>query len=129
MNISLEIKLIKTFVKKEKQDRYIQFVSSETRRGSFISELSHFNDFKWEKFDEVRKDEAQEIEKRLKALNIKSNKCYVISEEEEIDKKIFDFKEVIQIISLPPSILVFEDAKLIYYEGEPPYNRYISKVK
>jgi hypothetical protein len=27
------------------------------------------------------------------------------------------------------TILVFGDAKLIYFEGEPPKNRYISKTR
>jgi hypothetical protein len=128
MSQSLEVEVIKRFVSKEKQSRYIQFVSSEKTRSKFVFDLPHFNAFKWELLDEVHKDEAQEIEKRLKALNIKAKECYVISENPDIDQKIMPFEEVLEEIGGMATILVFGEAKLIYYEGEPPKNRYISKM-
>jgi hypothetical protein len=128
MNQSLEIEVIKKFVTKEKQSRYIQFVSSERTRSRFVYELPHFNAFKWEQLDEVHKDEAHEIQKRLTAFNIKSKECYVISENPDIDQKILAFDEALKEIGSMATILVFGDARLIYYEGEPPKNRYISKM-
>ena len=128
MNQSLEIEIIKKFVTKDKQSRYIQFVTSEKSRDRFIFELPHFNHFKWEMFDEVHKNEAAEIKARLNALKIKNNNCYVISENPEIDQKIILFEEALKEIGSMGTILIFEEAKLIYYEGEPPKYRYISKI-
>ena len=48
MTIPLEIKMIQRFVSQNKQDRYIQFVSSNKTRHKFIRELPHFNDFNWQ---------------------------------------------------------------------------------
>jgi hypothetical protein len=128
MNQSLEIEVIKRFVIKEKQSRYIQFVNSEKTQDKFIFELPHFNHFKWEMFDELHKNEAAEIKECLHALKIKINNCYVISENPEIDQKIIHFEEALQEIGCMGTILIFEEARLIYYEGEPPKNRYISKI-
>jgi hypothetical protein len=78
--------------------------------------------------DEIRKNEAEEILSRLKALNIKNKDCYVISGNPAIDRKIIPFDEALEEIGGMATILVFGEAKLIYFEGEPPKNRYISKV-
>lgn len=128
MSQSLEVEVIKRFVSKEKQSRYIQFVSSEKARRRFVSDLPHFKAFKWELLEEVHKNEAQEIEKQLKTLNIKAKECYVISENSDIDKKVMPFDKALKEIGSMATILVFEEAKMIYYEGEPPKNRYIGKT-
>jgi hypothetical protein len=90
--------------------------------------LPHFNAFKWEQLDEVHKEEAQEIDRRLKAMNIKSKECYIISENPHIDQKVLAYDDALEEIGSMATILVFGNAKLIYYEGEPPKNRYISKI-
>jgi hypothetical protein len=79
--------------------------------------------------DEVHKNEAAEIQSRLKALNIKAKDCYVISENPDLDQKVIPYDEALEEIGSMPTILVFGDAKLIYFEGEPPKNRYISKIR
>ena len=129
MNQRLEIKVIQKFVAKDKQSRYIQFVSSEKNRAKFIIELPHFNHFRWELLEEVHKEEAQEIQKRLKALNIKGTECYVISENRDIDQQTLFFDKALAEIGGMATILVFGDAEMIYFEGEPPKNRFISKVR
>ena len=48
MNPALEIKLIKNFVVKEKQERYIQFVGSKKARPKVIRDLGHFRHFELE---------------------------------------------------------------------------------
>jgi hypothetical protein len=130
MSQSLEIKLIQKYITKDKQSRYIQFLSSKKHRYKFIKDLPHFNHFKWELLEEVHKEEAQEIQRRLKALNIKTTDCYVISENPVIDQKTLPFDEATQEISDMDmaTILVFGDAEMIYFEVEPPKNRYISKM-
>lgn len=128
MNLSLEIKVIQKYIVKDKQSRFIQFVSSEKKRDKFVSELPHFNYFKWELFDEVHKEEVQEIYRRLKTLNIKRKDCYIISENPEIDQKILPLDEALEELGGMATILVFGDAEMIYFEGEPPKNRFISKI-
>jgi hypothetical protein len=128
MSQSLEIEVIVKFVAKDKQSRYIQFVSSEKSRNKFINDLSHFSHFKWELLDELHKDEAKEVEQRLKSLNISSKECYVISENPEIDQRILPFEKAFEEIGGRATILVFGHAKMIYFEGEPPKNKYVSKI-
>jgi hypothetical protein len=128
MNKPLEIKVIQKYVAKDKQTRYIGFVSSEKTRHKFINELAHFSHFKWKLLEEVHKEEAREIQERLTALNIKTKDCYVISENPAINQKTLPFGEVLQEIRGTATLLVFENAELVYFEGEPPKNRYISKL-
>jgi hypothetical protein len=129
MNQPLEIIVIQKFVAKDKQSRYIQFVSSEKNRNKFISILPHFNHFRWELMEEVHKEEAQEIQMHLKLLNIKGTDCYAISENPDIDQKTLSFDEALTEIRGMATILVFGDAEMIYFEGEPPKNRFIGKVR
>ena len=128
MSQSLEIQVIKKFVTKEKQSRYLQFISSQKSRSKFVFDLPHFSHFKWELLDEIYKNEAEEIKLRLKAVNIKTKDCYVISENSDIDQQVLPFDEALPEIGNMATILVFGEARLIYFEGEPPKNRYISKV-
>lgn len=128
MSLSLEIEVIKKFVTKEKQFRYIQFISPIRTRSKFVYELPHFSHFQWELFDKVHKNEVEEIQSRLKALIIKNMDCFVISENSDIDQKVIPFDETLDEIGSIATILVFEDAKMIYFEGEPPKNRYICKI-
>ena len=126
----MEIAVIKKFVTKDKQDRYIQFLSSNKTRKKFLNVLPHFKDFKWNLFEELSNE--HDILSKLQALNFKVNDCYVISEDSEIDEKILSIKEVLNKIGGYrdyATILVFGNADMIYFEGEPPHNRYISKFK
>jgi hypothetical protein len=81
----------KKFVIKNKQSRYIQFVSSEKNRSRLVSDLPHFSHFKSELLDEVHKNEAEEINLRLKALKIRGKDCFIISENTDIDQKVIRY--------------------------------------
>ena len=128
-NIDLEIKVIKKFVISTKQDRYIQFVSSPKNRHKFISDLSHFNFFKWDLFEAVNGIEGQIILQVLKKNNVVDTTCYVISENSDIDTKTLDIKEAVtETVGLGMgTILVFGDADIIFFESETMNTRYISK--
>ena len=128
MNIPLEIKVIEKFIRKEKQERYKQFVSSTKARIKFIKELPHFRDFKWDLLQEVNENEKQTIFQAFNSLQNYKSTCYVISENALIDQKELSISEAIEIVgSDMATILVFGDANMIYFEGEAPKNRYISK--
>lgn len=128
-NADLEIKVIKRFVDKAKQDRYIQFVSSHKNRHKFINDLSHINFFQWDKFEPVKGIEEQVILKTLKESGVADKTCYVISENTDIDAKILDTKKAISdtVGYGMGTILVFGDADIIYFESETMNTRFISK--
>lgn len=129
MNTELEIAVIEKFVRKEKQARYKQFISSIKNRKKFLSELPHFKDFRLELFEEVRVNEREIIFNKLKSLKSNQNTCYVISENSTIDQKQILVEEAISFLDSDlATILVFGQAEMIYYEGEPPNNRLISKI-
>jgi hypothetical protein len=128
-NADLEIKVIKKFVDKSKQNRYIQFVSSSKNRHKFISDLSHFNFFKWDLFEAVKGNEEQTIIQALQKNAVADKTCYVISENNNIDTKTLDTKEAISetVGYGMGTILVFGDADMIYFESETMNTRYMSK--
>jgi hypothetical protein len=49
--------LIKKFVIKNKQDRYLTFLEKDKTRKKFINELYHFKDFNWKLFREISGNE------------------------------------------------------------------------
>ena len=131
--MTLEIKMIRKFVIKNKQERYISFVSSVKNRAKFIAALPHFKDFQWDKFSELYGNEYKylsEITSRLKLLEGVSSLCYIVSEDSSIDTKSIDLFTIFNehlLISGFATILVFGNADLIYYHDEQP-DIYISKV-
>jgi len=128
-NVDLEIKVIKNFVDKEKQDRYIQFVSSPLNRHKFINDLAHFKFLNWDLFIPVNKNEELLILNTLRQNNLPSKTCYVISENQDIDKKTTDIKDAIKetVGHGNGTILVFGEADMVFFEGEEMNTRYISK--
>jgi hypothetical protein len=128
-NLSLEIEVIKKFVDKTKQDRYIQFISTAKNRHKFINQLSHFNFLKWEKFDKVENNEEQTILATLQKNKVVNKRCYIISENKNIDTRTLDVQEAISetVGYGMGTILVFGNADIIYYESEEMNTRYISK--
>lgn len=129
MDIQLEFEVIEKFVQKEKQARFKQFILSPKNRKKFLKELSHFKYFKLEMFDEVKNDEKDAIFHRLKSLRGDHKSCYIISENSAFDQKQLLIEEAISILDSDlATILVFGKAEMIYYEGEPPNNRLISKL-
>jgi hypothetical protein len=128
MNTQLEIEVIEKFVRKEKQSRYKQFISSDKNRRKFVRELSHFKDFKLEMFEEIKDNQGDIILRQLKLIKGDRNNCYVISENAVIDQKQLSIEEAISFLDSDlATILVFGKAEMIYYEGESPNNKFISK--
>lgn len=125
----LEIKVVENFVEKDKQDRYIQFLSSIKTRHKFIDSLPHFKHFKWEYFEQVKGQETVFVHNRLNQAKIDVSKCYVISENTDLDTEILDIVSAMDEIAGygMASIVVCGDAEIIYFEDEGKNNRYISK--
>jgi folylpolyglutamate synthase/dihydropteroate synthase len=123
MNLPLEIRVIEKFFKKEKQDRYITFVSSKKNRKKFIETLSHLKDLQLDLFKEVNTFDPEQI-----ANYNAAQACYVISEDSSLDQTFLAVENINELTDSGNAfILVFGEAEQIYYEGEPPFNRYMSK--
>ena len=127
-NIELENKVIKRFVIKAKQDRYLTLIKSEKTRLKFINDLSHSNFLQKDLFDKVEGNEYEFIKQRIKVLGNPKD-CYVISENQHIDKKRLDIDTALTetIGADLGTLLVFGDAEILYSEAEGFNNRFISK--
>lgn len=126
--IELESKVIKRFVIKDKRDRYLNFISKDKTRDKFTSELAHFNDLDFRLFEEVKGEERKMIKDKIKVLP-KLMDCYLISEDSALDGKRMTVDEALRetIGRGMGTVIVFGDAEIIFYEGEGPSNRWISK--
>ena len=121
--------LIKRFVVKQKQDRYLQFIKDNKRRQNFTNQLAHFGDLKYNLFEEVKGDERTFVKNKIKSY-LKIRDCYLISENFKIDQQRLDIDIALdEIIGLGMgTLVVFGDAELMYYEAEWPSDRWISKA-
>lgn len=128
MSRDIEKKVIERFVVKTKRDRYLSFVESDKTRHKFISELAHFCDLRQERFDEISKDEEKVIKDRIKDLG-KIKDCYLISENSNLDRKRLDIDTALNLTigQGMGTLIVFGDAEIVFYEGEGPSDRWISK--
>jgi hypothetical protein len=106
----------------------LNFCKSQKTRTKFTKELSHFRDFRQDQFEEVRNDERKIIRDRIKSLSNKKD-CYLISESFKLDKQRLDIDSALnEIIGQGiGTLIVFGDAEIVYYEGEGPSDRWISK--
>lgn len=127
-NVQLETKVIKRFVNKNRQDRYLQFILTQKNRQKFINELPHFQDFIWSLFKHIDKNEEQITLMMLKKNRLKDKSCYVISFDPIIDTQIMEVTEAIKEVvnNNMGTILVFGDAEIVLYGGEEIKSRYIS---
>lgn len=121
-----EQNFIKKFVIKDKQERYLGFLSKDKTRCKFTKELSHFKDLNWKLFTEIIGNAKQLIASQVKSdKNIST--CSVISMNPEYDGKILPVDEAIEnAIGIEGTILIFGNAEIVYYEGEAPKKRFIS---
>ena len=128
MNIDIETKIIERFVNKGKKDRYLTFIKSDKSRIKFIKELAHFHDLRQDLFEEVKGDVYHTIINRVNSLNRRTD-CYLISESSALDQKRLDINTALKEIigNGMGTLIVFGDAEMVYYEGEGPSDRYISK--
>ena len=127
--LDIETKVIKRFIIKDKQDRYLQFIKDDRLRQNFTNELAHFLDLKYDLFEEVKGDERAFIKNRIKSLP-KIKDCYLISEDTALDQQRIDVDTALsKIIGFGMGALLgFGDADLIYYESEGPSDRWITKT-
>lgn len=122
----LEVLTIRKYFRKEKSDRYVEFVSRSRSRSKFIGRLAHLNDLDFGKFRKLSNNEASQI--REMARNAKFDICYAISENKRIDGQFLDIESAIKdtIGYGMGTLLVFGSAEVVFYEGEEANDRWIS---
>ncbi len=128
MQAEAEQSLIKKFVNKDKQERYLRFVAKEKTRWKFLNELHYFKDFNWKLLHEIPGNEnvRDAIIAKVKGKKDISS-CYVISYHSQYDGKLYSVDNAINnLIGIEEIILIFGNADIVYYEGEAPNNRYLS---
>lgn len=129
VNKQILTEIIKLFVIKEKQLRFLDFIESPKRYPDFLDEL--LNDprnLKEELIIEApnNQQDTDSIVKMLKKLGAK-NKAYLVSQNDENDGKIGNLEEVIDLIGTEGFAYCL-DTKLAYYEGHENW-RYILCIK
>lgn len=130
MNTLLELAFIERFVLAHKRARYVGFVSSVRARPRFIAALPHFRYFDEGLFDEVNSFSDPLVQERLAALGAAGKTCYILSENKAIDGTTISVEEAYRHTGGDGGlVLLFGACNLVYYEGEPPYNRYVSKLR
>ena len=91
--------------------------------------LYHGQDLDTRQFQDLRGASLHETDAILrKAKSLKNgDKCYFISVNKELDGQEMSLTEAIQkIVNQEGTLLLFGDGADAYWEGEPPYNRYLS---
>ena len=116
-----EIEIIKSFVVKNRQERYLKLLSNEKGRKKFLQSLAHFKDFDEKYIQRFKPNKHNQffISDYL-IRNGDSENCYLISEKPEMDTKQGEITIAISevlgygigtIVSVIPG-------RLAYYEGE-----------
>ena len=110
-----------------KQSRYLSFLSNYKNRKKLIEKLYHFNDLNWQLFREIKGNE-NEWELILNKINTKKfSECNIISTIQELDGKTIPAAELNKgIVENEGLILIFDNAEMVYYQGESPGKRFIS---
>jgi len=91
--------------------------------------LPHFKDFRLELFDELHGDISHIIQEQLQRIKGVKSHCYVISDNPATDQQDMPVGAALDAtVGYGAAILVFGDAEMIYFEGESPNNRLLSKL-
>jgi hypothetical protein len=125
-----EILLIKQFVVKDRQDRYLNLLQTDKGRNKFKSYISHFKDLnKKYCIPAYTLHSHVELYDLLK-LEGAPNTCYIISENSKYDLRFLDITDAgKQLFSSGISFfLSCIPGKLAYYEGEDINERFLLKA-
>jgi hypothetical protein len=130
-DINLETKVIRKFVLKEKQERYLTFIQKDKTRYKFLNDLYHPTFFRVDLFKQISgQHESDEIKEVIQQLNVSD--CYIISTNRDIDGKRMDtdraLKEALSDWADRGTLLIFGDAEIVYREHEGPKDRWISRL-
>jgi hypothetical protein len=125
-----ELLLIKTFVTKERQERYLNLIATEKGRKKFRTYLSHFSDLN-DKYciphSLVSYPQLYDLLKSEGAPDV----CYVISENSKYDLKTLPIMDATKQLfnSGIAFFLSCVPGRLVYYEGEDSTRRFVLSAK
>ena len=129
VNKELLTEVIKLFVIKEKQSRFLEFIDSPKRYHNFVDEfLNDPRNLKSDLITEIpnNQQEFKDIAAKLKEFGAK-DKAYLISRNDEDDGKIGRLEDILGLVYTEGFIYCLE-TKLGYYEGHENW-RYILSAK
>jgi hypothetical protein len=125
-----EILLIKRFVVKDRQERYLNLMSTANGRNKFKTYLAHFKDLDGKFCQPVHLlPSSSELVDLLRSAG-SPDLCYVISENPRYDMKTLPLADAGQHLynSGIGFFLSCIPGKLAYYEGEEPHQRFLLKA-
>lgn len=127
-----EFQFIQGLLDPKKKERYESLYNSIKSRKKFVHALAHNNVFNVRYIHKLKSSEDS-VENTLKALTSKgaSNIGYVISEDSQLDRKVMPIEDALIKIrwSMRASVVCCIPGKLLYYEDEPPSQRYLIEAK
>lgn len=130
MNQDLESLFINRYVIKNKRQRYLDFIGNPKRRGAFLEMLYHGQDLNFSLFQQLKGNYQQGVDAIFnKAGTVKGgDKCYIVSVGSVLDgKQIFTTEAIERLVCNEEGFLIiFGELEVVYYEGEPPHNQYLS---
>jgi len=125
-----EILLIKTFVIKDRQERYLNLIATEKGRKKFRTYLSHFRDLNSKLCSSLHTlQSASELHDILKSAGA-GDLCYIISENSKYDMRSLPVMDATKQLfnSGIAFFLSCIPGKLAYYEGEDTNQRFILRA-
>jgi hypothetical protein len=125
-----ETLLIKNFVIKDRQERYLNLMATAKGRKKFRTYLAHFKDLESKFCQPVHKlQHSSELIVLLRSAG-SPDLCYVISENSEYDMKTLPLADAVQRLfnSGFAFFLSCLPGKLAYYEGEERYQQFLLKA-
>jgi hypothetical protein len=125
-----ELLLIKQFVIKDRQERYLTLIETGKGRKKFRNYISHFKDLNSKYCTPVHTLQSHIQLYDILKLEGAPNACYIISENSKYDMRSVDIMEAGKQL-FASGIAFFLSCipgKLAYYEGEEANERFILKA-
>lgn len=126
--MSPEVMIVSAFVISSRRSRYLSILESKQGRNKFRAKLAHFHDFdpRFIRHIPPIRQNSKDIEAMLRSLGA-PNKCFVISEADEIDASEADLRGALDMIIGHGfgTILSCLHGYLAFYESEESGERFI----
>ncbi len=126
--IEHEVAFVKTFVRSDKQQRYLAFLSDPRRRQKILGRLNHNADFEWSLAHRIppHQRNSDELEKLLQKRGA-GPLCHIISDGHDIDGQDMSLREALAIVLMHDSgsVLSCIPGKLAVYRSESPADWYL----
>ncbi|WP_255903968.1 hypothetical protein [Paradesertivirga mongoliensis] len=122
-----EAALIQSFIKKDKQERYLTLLAYNKGRDKFRLSLSHL-ELNYERAHKILPSEqySASIIDLLKRNNA-PERCYIICEHSEFDRKVTTIEQALSLLFAQRLVFFISciPGKLVYFENEGLGERYL----